>query len=279
MGRKKTTDHPGGQVPKGERRVRRWAVAAALVALSCMRTTAYELKPHPRIFVAPNGAKILAARAAGPLRSTYDEIKTPASRAVAEGIQKPRADTPQELMSLGICYLVERESGRDGKAHAGAVKAFWGDGAILSRAPNGPFGYYAIVYDWIFDSLSPDERVRYGNALGQWLRWYTDTPEITLRNGGWWYNQTWGPAHLGTRNTRDGITPKLMVALAIARRGHGARSGRTAVPGFVGEARARRMYSRLRPDGRRVVREHGPRQLRASRGDPLVVRCMANGDG
>jgi hypothetical protein len=96
------------------------------------------------------------------------------------------------------------------------VKVFWGDGTILSREANGPFGYYAIVYDWIYDSFSPAERIRYGNILGQWLRWYTDTPEITLKSGGWWYNQTWGPAHLGTRNTRDGIAPKLFVALAIA---------------------------------------------------------------
>ncbi|MBN2288681.1 MAG: T9SS type A sorting domain-containing protein, partial [Candidatus Glassbacteria bacterium] len=32
---------------------------------------------------------------------------------------------------------------------------------------------------------------------------------------GWLYNQTWGPAHLNVGNTRDGITPKLFVALAL----------------------------------------------------------------
>lgn len=228
---RKATDLWEQQVPKGERRteaseassgpslaIRRWTLAAALVGLSCARATAYELKAHPRIFVAPNGAQILATRAGGSLRSTYEEIKVAANRALAAGIQKPRSgsDTPVELVSLGICYMVERAAGRDAKAYADAVKAFWGDGAILSREGNGPFGYYAIVYDWIYDSLSPAERIRYGNALGQWLRWYTDTPEITLKNGSWWYNQTWGPAHLGTSNTRDGIAPKLLVALAIS---------------------------------------------------------------
>jgi hypothetical protein len=120
------------------------------------------------------------------------------------------------MISLGICYMVERAAGREGRAYADAVKVSWGDGAILSRQSDGPFGYYAMVYDWIYDSLSPEDRARYGNVLGEWLRWYTDTAEITLKNGSWWYNQTWGPAHLGTRNTRDGIAPKLLVALAIA---------------------------------------------------------------
>jgi hypothetical protein len=193
-------------------------VLAVLVALSGALASAYELRSHPRIFVASGGAQILAARAAGPLRPTYSEIKATADRAVTEGIQKRRSafSTPVELLSLGICYMVERAAGREGKPYADAVKTFWGDGAILTREADGPFGYYAIVYDWIYDSMSPAERIRYGNALGQWLRWYTNTPEITLKGGSWWYNQTWAPAHLGTRNTRDGIAPKLFVALAIA---------------------------------------------------------------
>ena len=199
-------------------KIRRWALTAVLAALSFLPATAYELAAHPRILVAPNGAQILAARAAGPLRSTYEELKAGADRAVAGGIQKPGRgpDTSLELISLGISYMVERAAGREGKAYADSVKAFWGDGTILAREADGPFGYYAMVYDWIYDSLSQDERIRYGNALGTWLRWYTDTSEITLKGGAWWYNQTWGPAHLGTRNTRDGITPKLFVALAIA---------------------------------------------------------------
>src|SRR5262245_47990083 len=53
-----------------------------------------------------------------------------------------------------------------------------------------------------------------------------------------------------------------------------ARSRRNTVPGLVGEARAVRVYSRLRRDGWRMVREHGARQLRADRGDPLGVRSM-----
>jgi hypothetical protein len=168
------------------------------MALSCAPSTAYELKAHPRIFVTPSGAKVLASHAEGPLRMTYQEIKAAADNALAKGIQQsPRgSDTPWALLALGIAHIVEGAAGRDGKVYADAVKAFWGDGAILSREANGPFGYYAMVYDWIYNSLSPAERIRYGNALGQWLRWYTDTPEITLKGGAWWYNQTWGPATL-----------------------------------------------------------------------------------
>jgi hypothetical protein len=209
-------DYAGNEAPvETALKTRRWVLIAILAALSSGPATAYELGAHPRIFVASKGAQLLAARAVGPLRSTYEEIKAAADRSLAEGIQKSGSG-PEELISLGICYMVERAGGREGRAYADAVKAFWGDGTVLSREANGPFGYHAMVYDWIYDSLSSDERIRYGNALGQWLRWYTDTPEITLKGGAWWYNQTWGPAHLGTRNTRDGIAPKLLVALAIA---------------------------------------------------------------
>src|SRR5690349_3276998 len=84
--------------------IRRYGLTGAFVALLCPCASAYELHPHPRIFVVPNGAKVLAARAAGPLRATYGDIKAVADRAVAGGVPKPRrgAETPLELVSLGI---------------------------------------------------------------------------------------------------------------------------------------------------------------------------------
>jgi len=196
--------------------IRRWTFASALILLAAPAFS-YELKPHPRIFVEGDG-RTLAARAGGPLSSTYAEIKSVADRGVADGIRKLRNpyDTPYELIAAGITYVVERAAGREHRKYADAVKAHWGDGEILSRQADGPFGFNAMVYDWIYDSFSTEERTRYGNKLGEWLRWYTNVPEITLKSGGWWYNQTWAPAHLGTRNTRDGITPKLFVALALA---------------------------------------------------------------
>jgi hypothetical protein len=179
---------------------------------------AYELSEHPRMFVNKAQLNGLAQRAQGVLAREYGIIKEEADRAVRAGVQplRGRFGTPFDQLSLGITYLIERELGHDAAPYAAAVKASWGDGRVLSQDGSGHFGYYALVYDWIYDALSPDERKQYGNALAPWLRWYTNTPEITLRNGHWWYNQTWGPAHLNTPNTRDGIAPKLFLALAIA---------------------------------------------------------------
>ncbi|MBL8293129.1 MAG: hypothetical protein JNN08_14880, partial [Bryobacterales bacterium] len=124
---------------------KRLAFAGVLMGLFCSLAGAYELREHPRILVGP--ARTLAARATGPLRGTYEEIKAIADRGVAGGIPKRRNafETPLELLSAGICHMVERAEGRDGKRYADAVKAFWGDGAILARDADGPFGYDAMV--------------------------------------------------------------------------------------------------------------------------------------
>ncbi len=180
--------------------------------------SAYELAEHPRIFVRQADLGALATRASSVLSRDYWDVKAEADRAIRDGIRRStnRFRTPTDQICLGITYLVERELGHESQPYADAIKAFWADGQVLSRDGSGHFGYYAMIYDWIFDAMSPEERRRFGNALGPWLRWYTDSPEITLKNGYWWYNQTWGPAHLNTPNTRDGITPKLLLALAIA---------------------------------------------------------------
>lgn len=200
---------------------RRWGGCAiwwTVLLLACGDSgSAYELSDHPRIFVNQTGMKELADKATGPLAAEYALIKAEADRACQRGIppSRNRFRTPVEQLALGITFLVERELGHDGTRYAEAIKQHWADGRVLSLDGSGHFGYHAMVFDWIYDALTPEERIRYGNALGPWLRWYTDTPEITLRYGHWRYNQTWGPAHLNTPNTRDGITPKLLVALAV----------------------------------------------------------------
>jgi len=194
----------------------------ALCALS-VSAAEYTVCDHPRIFVNPQGLQTLAEHATGPHSAEYGLIKLEADRAVTERVRPldSRWRTPTDLICLGLTYLVERERGRPADRYADAVKSCWGNGDVLSLDGSGHFGYHAMVYDWIHDAMSPEERVLYGNALGQWLRWYTDEPEILLKNGHWWYNQTWAPAHLNTPNTRDGLTPKLFTALAI--RGAGTR--------------------------------------------------------
>ena len=180
--------------------------------------SAYELSDHPRIFVNKAGTTRPGRESKGTVGCGICPDQGGGRPGVPARDSAPldnRFRTPLEQLCLGITYLVERELGHDGAPYAEAIKQHWKDGQVLSLDGSGHFGYHALVFDWIYDAMTQEERTRFGNALGPWLRWYTDTPEITLKHGHWRYNQTWGPAHLNTPNTRDGITPKLFVALAI----------------------------------------------------------------
>lgn len=190
----------------------------------------FRLKEHPRIFITKAQLPMLAKNSRGPLIKEYLQIKLQADGVVEQGLVKVtnRFSPPIGLVCCAISYLVERELGNESDKYALAIKKYWSDGKILNIDGDGFFGFHGILYDWIFDALSEQERIVYGDQLGKWLRFYTDTPEITLRNGHWLYNQTWGPAHLNTPNTRDGITPKLFVALALKDAGtvHDADAGK-----------------------------------------------------
>ncbi len=196
-------------------------ISTFLLLVTCILfysgATAYDLNEHPRIFISKSQLPVLAKNAEGKLENEYRQIKALADRTVEQGLKRVtnRFSPPIALVCCGIIYLVERELGNDSGKYANAIKEYWGDGEVLNMEGDGFFGFHGMLYDWIYDALSDEERKIYGDQLGQWLRYYTDTPEITLRNGHWWYNQTWGPAHLNTPNTRDGITPKLFVALAL----------------------------------------------------------------
>jgi len=197
------------------------SLSMALIFCLFSGINAYQLRQHPRILISRENLPALAGRAEGALAAEYRKIKAEADQAVSAGVKnlESRFSYPLDLVSLGICYLIERECGGVSDKYAEAVKKFWGDGRVLDLDGEGAFGYYALVYDWIYDALTAAERKTYGDMLGRWLKHYTDVPEITLKNGHWWYNQTWGPAHLNTPHCRDGITPKLFVALALAGEG------------------------------------------------------------
>jgi hypothetical protein len=186
-----------------------------LAALLCLQDAYTVRKEHPRLFV--EDPKAVAQRCAGPLAEDYKVVKERADRALRGGVEfiGNKWATPEDLMNLGLAYLVERARGADGKPYAAAVVKQWGDGRILQNRDGTAFGYHPIAYDWIYDALTPEERVRFGDAMGSWLRWYTDRPEITLKNGDWHYNQTWGPSHLNVMHSRDAITQKLLIAIAI----------------------------------------------------------------
>jgi hypothetical protein len=179
-------------------------------------------KDHPRLFI--EDVKAVARRCDGPLADDYRVVKERADRAVRNGIEfiGNKWAIPEDLLNLGLAYLVERERGGNAGPYADAVARPWGDGKTLQNPAGTHFGYHAIAYDWIYDALTPEQRVLYGDALGSWLRWYTRKPEITLLNGHWEYNQTWGPVHLNVMHSRDAIAQKLFIALAIT--GSGSRA-------------------------------------------------------
>ncbi|MBW7995149.1 MAG: hypothetical protein FVQ81_00980 [Candidatus Glassbacteria bacterium] len=192
-------------------------IALAIVLIFHTAGFSYQLGPHPRILINKQQLPSLTERASGVSAREYSIIKGVADRAAAEGVKRieSRFQAPLELVCLGICYLVEGQLGRDSGRYADAVKQYWGNGDVLDLEGDGSFGYHGLVYDWIFDSLSPAERKLYGDRLGNWLRHYTGVAEITLKSGHWWYNQTWGPSHLNTPHARDAITSKLFISLAL----------------------------------------------------------------
>jgi len=188
------------------------------VAVAAPGQNAYQLKPnHPRLFI--DNVPEMVKNCSGPLAGDYQVVKERADNAVRRGeiefIANPWS-IPEELMNCGLAYLVERELGHDHLRYARAIVKQWGDGQIIANPKGSHFGYHAIAFDWIYDALSPEERILYGNALGSWLRFFTDKPEILLKWGHWEYNQTWGPIHLNIMNARDALTQKLFIGLAIA---------------------------------------------------------------
>ncbi len=177
----------------------------------------YHIKAtHPRLFI--EDVKELAERCDGPLAGDYQVLKQRADNAVRAGrIQflSNQWSIPEDLMNCGIAYLVERHKGHNAQPYADVIINQWGDGNLISNPQGSHFGYHAIAYDWIYDALTQQQQVQFGQALGSWLRYFTNEPRILLKWGHWEYNQTWGPIHLNVMNCRDAITQKLLIALAI----------------------------------------------------------------
>jgi len=194
----------------------------------------YQLGPHPRIFLTPARVTRLAEQVRQPGRAAddYALVKAEADRLVSQKALRNLNSVwhlQTDMFCACLAYLVERELGNDSAAvYARAVLEVWGDGLVLSNLGKGQFGNFALAYDWLYDAMTAEQRKRYGDYLSGWLTYYTVTPEIVLQYGGWLYNKTWGPFHLGTQDARDAITAKLFVALAI----NGA--------GTVGEEQSRR---------------------------------------
>ncbi|MBA3935932.1 MAG: hypothetical protein H0X38_00570 [Planctomycetes bacterium] len=201
-------------------------LAALLRAVLCLATlrAAMAAEPvavildHPRIFLTRAGLSALAARCAGAGAADYAALKRAADDAVRAGAIRwidNKWAVPHDLLSCALVYLIEHQAGRPAQAYVDLIIRAWGDGTMIADQRGSAFGYHAIAYDWIHDALDPAQRRRYGDALGTWLTWYTGQAAITLQDGAWEYNQTWGPSHLNVMHSRDAITQKLLIALAI----------------------------------------------------------------
>ncbi len=196
-------------------------MVVALVLLNvCLGQAVYQVKPaHPRLLIEDAGE--MARRCDGPLAADYALVKQCADAAVQRGGIQYITNAwaiPEDLMNCGLAYLIERQRGRNARPYADVIIKQWGDGSLIANPQGSAFGYHALAYDWIYDALTTEQRVRFGDALGTWLRYFTDEPRILLKWGHWEYNQTWGPIHLNIGNTRDALTQKLFIALAL----HGA---------------------------------------------------------
>ena len=174
---------------------------------------------HPRIFLTRASMPALVARCAGPQAAEYTALKAAADAAVRRGSIRWIANkwaVPQDLLSCALAWRIEQAAGRPAQPYAELIIKTWGDGRMIADQGGSAFGYHAIAYDWIFDALDPAQRTTYGEALGGWLTWYTGKAAITLQGGSWEYNQTWGPSHLNVMHSRDALTQKLLISLAIA---------------------------------------------------------------
>lgn len=195
-------------------------ILTALLLALCATAGEHALPAtHPRIFVTKAGLPALAARCAGPLATEYAELKRQADEAVKNGRIRyldNKWGTPSDLMTCGLAFLIEREAGRPHRPYAEVIFKAWGDGRMLANKDNCVFGWHALAYDWIYDAMDEAQRKRYGDALGAWLTWFTNEAAITLKAGSWDYNQTWGPSHLNVMHSRDAITQKLFISLAIS---------------------------------------------------------------
>lgn len=199
---------------------------------------------HPRIFYTAETIPDLVARCepGGIMASEYAAMK---ARVDGYTVEK-RAMSGNNLPALCIVYQVEKALGHDVAGYVDfLVKGLWGTdgkggGSDLEPGdmwlPGGRgtlldgymgergnwFSWDAVAYDWFHDALTPEQRLLYGNLIGQWMHSFMglkpeQPAEITLQWGNYIYNQTWGDH--GNNYSRDGVSSKTYVALALAGEG------------------------------------------------------------
>jgi len=200
---------------------------------------------HPRIFYTAEQIPNLVARCrpGGVVSDDYVAMKADINRFIDE----KRAMNGNNLPALCIVYQVEKALGNDVTRYVDfLVKGLWGTdgkgggsnlqpgdmwvpnntrGTILDGYMGGRgnwFSWDAMALDWFHDALTEEQRLLYGNLIGQWMHSFMglkpeQPAEITLKWGNYLYNQTWG-GH-GNNWSRDGVSSKTYVALVLAGEG------------------------------------------------------------
>ena len=158
-----------------------WSFAVAVLIGLNTSAFSYELVDHPRIFITKADLPGLAQRSKGVLKGEYAKVKAVADSVLKTGVAKTdsRFRPPVGLICSGLCYLVERELGGNAEPYAGTIRKYWGEGAVLALNGDGYFGYNGMLYDWIYDALSDQEREKIramlvARAEQAYSRWWKD---------------------------------------------------------------------------------------------------------
>jgi hypothetical protein len=196
---------------------RNWLARAAIgssAILSTLRADDRLELPnvHPRVLITPELIRNMARKVRGPYAAEYKILLETASLG-PQGMEN-RERVPGGLVEAGLAYLIERELGRDGSPYAEQILQLWRRPEYQKPGLTHHFGWNGLLYDWIYDAMTPTERAQFGELLGEWVATWWGTGEVSIPKEGWWYNQHWGPGHLDVPNHRVALTAKLFMSAA-----------------------------------------------------------------
>jgi hypothetical protein len=164
------------------------------------------------VLLTPELVKEIAEKVQGPFAAEYGTLLETAR--LGPRFMENQYSIPGAFMEAGLAYLIERELGRDGRPFAELILALWRRPEYQKPGLGRHFGWQGLVYDWIYDAIPEEERLRFGELLGEWVATWWKTAEVNIDRSGWWYNQHWGPGHLDEPNHRVALAAKLFMSLA-----------------------------------------------------------------
>jgi hypothetical protein len=164
--------------------------------------------------ITPELVREIAAKVSGAFAAEY-RMMLETARLGPRGLDN-QWSIPGAFMETGLAWLVERELGRDGRPYAESILSLWRQPQWQTPGLTRHFGWQGLLYDWIYDAMTPAERARFGELLGEWVATWWNTAVVNIPRSGWWYNQHWGPGHLDIANHRVALTAKLFMSLATA---------------------------------------------------------------